>query len=127
MVWVLDSGAVSFLAEDSARSQVVLASLRRAGPWPPRVPTAVLVECLTGHAGRDATTNRLLKTCVVEPAPTESLARRAARLRTQARRGSAVDALVVAAAEPDGAVVTSDVGDLGALAEHTPAVRVVRV
>jgi hypothetical protein len=41
----------------------------------------VLVECLDGHAGRDATENQLLKTCnVVESVP-ESLARRAALLR----------------------------------------------
>ena len=48
----------------------------------------------------------------------EALARRAGALRALARRGSAVDALVVAAAEPDGTVLTSDVGDISALAYH---------
>jgi predicted nucleic acid-binding protein len=87
----------------------------------------VLVECLQGHAGRDATENRLLKTCdVVEKIP-ESLARRAAFLRRRARRGSAVDALVVAMAEPGGTVITTDPEDLEALAAHAQRVLVERV
>jgi len=45
----------------------------------------------------------------------------------QARRGSAVDALVVAAAESDGVVLTSDLGDLTALAVHAHGVRIARV
>jgi predicted nucleic acid-binding protein len=87
----------------------------------------VLVECLQGHAGRDATENRLLKTCdVVEKIP-DSLARRAAFLRRRARRGSAVDALVVAMAEPGGTVITTDPEDLEALAAHAQRVLVERV
>jgi hypothetical protein len=87
----------------------------------------VLVECLQGHAGRDATENRLQKTCdVVEKIP-ESLARRAAFLRRRARRGSAVDALVVAMAEPGGTVITTDPEDLEALAAHAQRVLVERV
>jgi hypothetical protein len=46
---------------------------------------------------------------------------------TAARRGSAVDALVVALAEPGGTVLTSDLRDLEALAEHAQRVRVERV
>lgn len=34
--------------------------------WPPLVPTTVLVESLNGDAGRDANTNRFLKTCIIE-------------------------------------------------------------
>ncbi len=86
------------------------------------VPAVVLVECLTGDGSRDAGENRLLKTCeVVERLP-ESLARRASLLRTRARRGSAVDALVVAAAEPGGTVLTSDAADLRRLAAHAQQV-----
>ena len=55
---------------------------------------------------------------------TEQLARRAARLRTLAGRGSAVDALVVAMAEPGGMVVTGDNADIGALAERADNVLV---
>lgn len=124
---VLDSGGIRYLA---ARSREALATIRvftRQGLWPPTVPTAVLVESLTGSPGRDATTNRLLKGCRIDPAPSEVLARRAALLRTAARQGSAVDALVIAAAEPGGSVLTTDPDDLHALAGYARAVRIVAV
>lgn len=76
----------------------------------------VLVESLTGSAARDAPTHRLLKGCDVVVGVSEGLARRAAALRYRARRGSAVDALVVASAEPGGFVLTGDTGNMGALA-----------
>lgn len=124
---VLDSGAVSRLAERSRTSAALIVALREEGLWPPVVPAVVLVECLQGHAGRDATENQLLKTCdVVESVP-EGLARRAAFLRRRARRGSAVDALVVAMAEPGGTVLTTDPRDLEALAAHAHQVVVERV
>ena len=124
---ILDSGGVSRLAERSRESLALIVSLREEGLWPPKVPSAVLVECLQGHAGRDANENRFLKTCdIVETIP-ESLARRAALLRRLARRGSAVDALVVAVAEPGGTVLTSDPKDLEALAAHAQDVIIERV
>lgn len=119
---VLDSGGVSRLSERSRRAAALIVALRAEGLWPPLVPTPVLIEALHGHAGKDAPTNRLLKTCdVVEDIP-ESLARRAAYLRTKAQAGSAVDALVVAFAEPGGSVLTSDAEDLSALANHAGGV-----
>lgn len=124
---VLDSGGISYLA---ARTREALAAIRvftQQGIWPPTVPTAVLVESLTGSPGWDATTNRLLKGCRIAPAPSEALARRAALLRTAAKQGSAVDALVIAAAEPGGTVLTSDLDDLGALAGYARAVRIVGI
>lgn len=124
---VLDSGAVSRLAERSRSVVALLLALREAGLWPPLVPSVVLVECLEGHAGRDAAENKFLKTCdIVEEVP-EPLARRAALLRRRARRGSAVDALAVAVAEPDGTVLTSDPRDLEALASHAQRVRIERI
>lgn len=121
---VLDSGAVSRLAERSRDTSALIVALRAEGLWPPVVPAVVLVECLQGHASRDATANRLLKMCdIIEQTP-ELLARRAAQLRRQARKGSAVDALVVATAEPGGTVLTSDRDDLEALAVHAIRVRV---
>ena len=105
----------------------MITELRAEGLWPPVVPTPVMIEALHGDAARDAMANRLLKTCdVIEDIP-EWLARRAARLRTQARRGSAIDSLVVALAEPGGAVLTSDLGDLRALAEQARNVIIERV
>ena len=123
----MDSGAVSRLADRSRRSVALIATLRTTGPWPPVVPAPVLIEALHGHAGRDAQTNRLLKICdVIEHVP-QKLARRAALLRYLARRGSAIDALVVAMAEPGGTVLTSDLADLRALAAHASDVLIERI
>jgi hypothetical protein len=91
------------------------------------VPSVVLVGCLEGHADRDAPEHRFLETCDVTHAPPEALARRAVLLRRRARRGSAVDALVVAHAEPVGTVLTSDRQDLEALAAHAESVEVIRL
>jgi hypothetical protein len=126
-VLVLDSGGLSRLSERSPEAAALIAALRSEGLWPPLVPTPVLVESLRGDSGKDASTNRLLKICdVVEDIP-EALARRAAYLRTQARAGSAVDALVVAFAEPGGSVLTSDPGDVRALADYAGDVSVAPV
>ena len=115
---VLDSGGVTGLAERSTRALALIQSLRSTQQWPPVVPTIVLVECLQGHPSRDAGTNRFLKTCVIDIAVSEGVARRAAQLRRQAGQGSAVDALVVAFAEPGGTVLTGDRADLEALAAY---------
>ncbi len=121
---VLDSGGFSRLATRSRASLALIDELRRAGLWPPVVPTMVLVESLQGHAGRDANENRFLKTILTDPRVDVDLARRAAALRRGARRGSAVDALVVALAEPGGTVLTGDGADLTALAAHARDVTV---
>ena len=84
----------------------------------------VLIESLQGHAGRDANTNRFLKTCIIDPEVGEATARRAAQLRRLARAGSAVDALLVALAEPGGAVIAGDRADLEALAAHADRVAI---
>lgn len=127
MVLVLDSGGVSRLAQRSRDAVALIFALRDQGLWPPMVPAVVLVECLQGHAGRDALGNRFLKTCDISESVSESLARRAALLRRLARRGSAVDALVVALAEPGGTVLTFDPRDLQALATHAENVNVLRI
>jgi predicted nucleic acid-binding protein len=126
-VLVLDSGAVSRLAERSRRAAALLQALREENLWPPVVPSIVLVECLQGHAGRDATANRFLKTCDIVEQTSLLLARRAASLRRRAGRGSAVDALLVACAEPDGTVLTPDLGDLSALAGFSDGVTIERI
>jgi predicted nucleic acid-binding protein len=91
------------------------------------VPSVVLVECLEGHAGRDAAENKFLRTCDIVEEMAEPLARRAAFLRRHARRGSAVDALIVAVAGPGGTVLTSDPRDLEAVASHAQRVRIERI
>ena len=78
VVMVLDSGAVSRLAERTRAAAALLTALRDAGLWPPVVPSAVLVECLQGHSGRDAAANRLLEACEIVEELEVSVARRAA-------------------------------------------------
>jgi hypothetical protein len=91
------------------------------------VPIVVLVECLSGRPATDTIVNRFLKLCeIVETIP-EAVARRAGVLRSLARQGSAVDAIVVALAESGGAVLTGDIHDLRALARHAADVIVTRV
>ncbi|MDX2055907.1 MAG: hypothetical protein SFV15_26125 [Polyangiaceae bacterium] len=124
---ILDSGGVTRFAERSKQSLALIFAFREVGLWPPCVPSVVLVECLQGHPGRDAIENKFLKTCDITATISEPLARRAALLRRLARRGSAVDALVVALAEPGGTVITTDSKDLEALAAYAEDVDVVTV
>lgn len=123
---VLDSGGITRLAQHRQDTAAVIAVFKRDGLWPPIVPTVVLAESLSGRQRTDALVNRLLKTCdIVEDLP-EHVARRAGALRALARQGSAVDAVVVAMAEPGGAVLGSDLKDLRALAAHATDVTVHR-
>lgn len=119
MTLVLDAGGLSELAGRRARLQ----ELRRRGVWPAQVPAIVLTEALTGDHRRDFHANRLLQTCQVREVD-ETQSREAARLRTATGRAgsiSAVDAVVVAFActQPGPVILTGDVVDLRALAEHT--------
>ncbi|WP_428120980.1 hypothetical protein [Candidatus Poriferisodalis sp.] len=125
-VLVLDSGGLSRLSEQKQENVALIAVLSRDGYWPPVVPSVVLAESISGRQHTDANTNRLLKRCDIVTDFPERLARRAGALRSAAKRGSAVDAVVVAMAEPDGVVFSSDVGDLGALAVHARNVQVHR-
>ncbi|HEY5012921.1 MAG TPA: hypothetical protein VIK61_09475, partial [Acidimicrobiia bacterium] len=119
---VLDSGAVTRLSRRNRQNAATIAVLRRGGLWPPIVPSVVVVESVTGRVGADANTNRLLKTCDIMTELSETSARRAALLRHRSKRGSAVDAVVVAMAEHGGCVLTGDVEDLQALASHAQLV-----
>jgi hypothetical protein len=125
-VLVLDSGGLSRLVERSSRALALIRAFRQHGLWPPVVPSVVLVESLTGRSGRDANTNRLLKTCDVAEEIPQPMARRAASLRHRAGRGSVVDAVTIAVAEAGGTVLTSDPKDLNALATHAADVVVER-
>ncbi len=124
---VLDSGAVTRLARQDQLSAARIGSLKRRGIWPPVVPSVVLVECLTGRQRIDAVTIRFLKGCDIEEQLPERIARNAGRLRDSTGRASeisAVDAVVIAVAEPDGIVLSTDPEDLGALAVHAKGVEV---
>lgn len=115
---ILDSGGVTRLARRRQDSAALIAVFARDRLWPPVVPSVVVAECVSGRQRTDAEVNRLLKTCNVVEELSEQLARRAGALRALAGRGSAVDAIVVAMAEPGGAVLGGDLEDLRALAAH---------
>src|SRR5665213_2260186 len=121
---VLDSGAVTRLARRDRQNAATITVLRREGLWPPVIPSVVVVEAVTGRSGRDANTNRLLKTCDIVTELSEGTARRAAQLRHSSKHGSAVDAVVVATAEPGGRVLTGDPKDLRALASYAEHVMI---
>ena len=124
---VLDSGGVTRLSRQSQDAAALITALKRDALWPPIVPSIVLVECLSGRPRTDALTNRFLKTCdILEELP-RHLARRAGILRAMARQGSAVDAIVVASAEPGGSVLSGDISDLRAIAAHADDVLVIRI
>nr|MDT0664573.1 hypothetical protein [Micromonospora sp. DSM 115978] len=123
---MLDSGAITSLASRSGRARVQ--ALRAGGYWPPVTATVVCVEALTGHGSRDALTHRLLNTCEVIDSIDMRTARQAAGLRAAAKRGSAIDAVVVAlASRRDAVVLTGDPDDLRALAAHADDVDVISV
>src|SRR5690242_14088209 len=92
-------------------------------------PAGDLLDLLGGEAVSKKTRSGTLHRPVPinSSAVPQSLARRAATLRRLARRGSDVDALVVAFAEPGGTVLTGDPPDLQALAAHADNVGVVRI
>ena len=121
---VLDSGAVSRLSDHDEKATAAVLTFKRDGIWPPVVPTIVLVESLSGRQHTDVAVNRFLKTCFILDDLPELIARRAGALRAQARRGSAVDAAIVALAEPGGTVLTSDLKDMRALATHALEVQI---
>jgi hypothetical protein len=126
-VLILDSGGISYLAKRDQDAAAIIRVFVRDGLWPPVVPSVVLAESITGRQRNDANVNRLLKTCdIVEELP-EALARRTGELRHRARRGSAVDAILVVTAEPGGTVLTGDEQDLDALATHADQVTIQRV
>lgn len=123
---VLDSGGVTRLARRNAYALATIRAFRREGLWPPVVPSMVLIESLSGKQRADSNVNRFLKTCDIVDRVPEGIARRAASFRAEARRGSAVDALVIAMAEPGGDVLSGDLADLRALASYAVDVTIHR-
>lgn len=121
---VLDSGGLSRLASRTTTAAALIRAFQSQELWPPTVPTMVLVESLYGDSRRDTNTHRFLKMCIIDTSVSQTTARRAAELRRLARTGSAVDALVVAIAEPGATVLTGDQADIEALAAYANDVHV---
>ncbi|WP_419944854.1 type II toxin-antitoxin system VapC family toxin [Candidatus Poriferisodalis sp.] len=119
---VLDSSAVERLAQDDPEATAILESLPDGVTWPAIIPSVALAECLRGRPNNDVLIDRFTKTCKVVEEVTTRISRRAGELRYRTRRGSAVDAIIVALAESDGVVLTADLKDMTALAGRTRGV-----
>jgi predicted nucleic acid-binding protein len=113
--FLLDSGALTALAEDNKRLVNLLETAVTDDVYIV-VPTIVIAESTTG-GHRDAKVNRVLADCEVLDL-TESIARDAARLRTALRGAGLADAIIIATADRERGttVLTSDPRDLAALA-----------
>ncbi len=123
---VLDSGGISKLADRSLDSLALLKRLIALNDVM-LVPSPVVVECLHGKSPKDAPVLRFLRKCVVEEVLRMGTAQRAAELRRKSGYGSAVDAIVVAFAEPGGTVITGDRIDIENLAAHANKVHVAAI
>ena len=121
---ILDSGGFSRLSSRNKTAAALIRALVDQELWPPVVPTMVLAESLRGHPRKDANAHRFVKACIVDAEVSQQTAKRAAELRRRAGTGSAVDALVVALAEPGGTVLTGDRKDIEALAAEADDVGV---
>ncbi|HEV3090671.1 MAG TPA: PIN domain-containing protein [Candidatus Cybelea sp.] len=127
---VLDSGAVSALAEKGSSFRAALGEIFLKRGAQVLVPTAVIAESTTGDHRRDAHVNQALKrTSLIDL--DARIARSAATLRHAHRRKGAgtIDAIVVATADlvPGSDVITADANDLNLLASVRGLSRVVTV
>jgi hypothetical protein len=104
-VLILDSGGLGRLAERSGRAAALISTLRDAGLWPPVVPTVVLAESMSRRPHTDASVRGLLMSCQVEPTLPSWV-------RSSLRWPSRMT------------VLTSDAGDVEALAAHAHEVAV---
>jgi len=112
---VLDAGA--FLAvERGDRDVVALVKRERLAGRPPVTHGGVVAQVWRGGHGRQAGIARLLAGVEVA-ALDEGLGRRAGMLLARSRQSDAVDAAVMCLASDGDDVLTSDPGDLLALAE----------
>ncbi len=125
MTLVLDSGAVSALAEGDPRMRLIAARARVAD-LPLRTSAAVVAE-VTGRGAPDAPTNRVLAGLEIVDVG-ERLARLAGVLRCRSGVSATVDALVVATAvvSGGGVVLSADTDDMSRLAGAATGVEVRR-
>jgi hypothetical protein len=112
---ILDAGAF-VAAEQGDRDVVALAKRERLAGRPPVTNGGVVAQVWRGGRGRQVRVAQLLAGTEVVPVD-EILGRRAGMLLAASGRSDAVDAAVVSQAADGDDILTSDPGDLRALAE----------
>ena len=132
-VVVLDSGALSKIAElRDALSRAIWRELTERG-WGTCVPAVVLAEVMTGKARNDSAVDLLLRQVNDTIACDEALGRSAGTLRARIgpsrRKPSGIDAIVaaVAAAHRSSIVLTTDPRDMSALLDPVPRAVVIGI
>jgi len=112
---VLDAGA--FVAvERGSRDVVALIKRERLAGRPPVTSGGVVAQVWRGGSGRQAPVARLLAGTDVAPID-DRLGRRAGTLLARSGQSDAIDATVVCLAADGDDILTSDPGDLRALAQ----------
>ena len=115
LMLVLDAGA--FVAvERGSRNVVALVKRERLAGRPPVTSGGVVAQVWRGGSGRQAPMARLLAGTDVAPVD-DRLGRRAGMLLARSGQSDAIDATVVCLAADGDDILTSDPGDLRALAE----------
>jgi hypothetical protein len=112
---VLDAGAFAAV-ERGSRDVVALVKRERLAGRPPVTSGGVVAQVWRGGSGRQAPVARLLAGTDVAPVD-DRLGRRAGMLLARSGQSDAIDATVVCLAADGDDILTSDPGDLRALAE----------
>ena len=112
---ILDAGAF-VAAERRDRDVVALVKRERLAGRPPVTNGGVVAQVWRGGRGRQVPVAQLLASTEVVPVD-ETLGRRAGMLLAASGRSDPVDAAVVSQAADGDYILTSDPGDLRALAE----------
>jgi hypothetical protein len=123
---ILDSGAVIGWQRNDPNVWGYIAEAAKLG-IAVVVPAVVVAECVRG-GGRDASIHRLLAAARV-PSVSKRVAVLAGYLLGRAGSSTTIDALVAAEAIRGGPcmLLTSDAGDLAALVDGRPYIRIVKV
>jgi len=118
---ILDSGAISALAEGNPRARAVLVRARREGRLVV-IPAPVLTEVYTGRPDH-ARIDRVINAVDMQIETTPERAKQAGVLRARSGVLSVVDAIVVAEAVAalSAVIVTSDPDDIKALVDAAQA------